>query len=72
MRDRQWDKLPAVEAGRVYCIRDELLNTPAPTLISGLHALAAAIHPEHFPRVPGLRGIADVSRETRSSGEPVV
>ena len=72
VRDRAWAHLPAVEAGRVYCIRDELLNTPAPTLISGLHALAAAIHPEHFPRVPGLRGISDVSRETRSSGEPVV
>ena len=27
---------------------DELLNTPAPTLIGGLRALAAAIHPETF------------------------
>jgi iron complex transport system substrate-binding protein len=72
MRDRDWSRLPAVQAGRVYCIRDELLNTPAPTLISGLHALAAAIHPERFPRVAGLRGIADVSREPRSPGQTVV
>jgi iron complex transport system substrate-binding protein len=61
VRARGWDKLRAVLAGHVYCIRDEFLNTPAPTLLSGLHALAAAIHPEHFPRVAGLRSIADVS-----------
>jgi iron complex transport system substrate-binding protein len=72
IRDRGWSSLSAVQAGRVYCIRDELLNTPAPTLIAGLHALAAAIHPERFPRVAGLRAIADVSRETRSPGEAVV
>ena len=72
VRDRQWTNLAAAQAGRVYCIRDELLNTPAPTLIQGLHALAAAIHPEHFQAVKGLRAIGDVSRETRSSGETVV
>ncbi|HST13009.1 MAG TPA: hypothetical protein VLL05_21700, partial [Terriglobales bacterium] len=72
VRDRNWNDLAAVRAGRVYCIRDELLNTPAPTLIAGLRALAAAIHPETFPQVPGLRAIANVSRETRSPGETVV
>jgi iron complex transport system substrate-binding protein len=71
-RDRNWNDLPAVRARRVYCIRDELLNTPATTLISGLQALAAAIHPEHFPQVGGLRRMADVSRETRPSGDAVV
>jgi iron complex transport system substrate-binding protein len=71
-RDRGWTSLRAVQEGRVYCVRDELLNTPAPTLISGLHALAAAIHPERFPRVPGLRCITDVSRETRTPDAPVV
>jgi hypothetical protein len=44
----------------VYCISDELLNTPAPTLISGLHALAAAIHPEVFSPARGLRSITQV------------
>jgi iron complex transport system substrate-binding protein len=72
IRDRQWTKLPAVQSGRVYCLRDELLNTPAPTLIQGLRALAAAIHPEHFPHVHGLRALDDVSPETRSPGEAVV
>jgi iron complex transport system substrate-binding protein len=54
---RGWEKLPAVESGRVYCIRDEYLNTPAPTLVRGLRALAAAIHPERFPLAEGLRSI---------------
>ena len=54
---RKWKNVPAVKNGRVYCIRDEYLNTPAPTLVSGLHALAAAIHPEVFPQVEGLRCI---------------
>ncbi|MGC2193246.1 MAG: ABC transporter substrate-binding protein [Terriglobales bacterium] len=72
MRDREWTGLRAVREGRVYCVRDELLNTPAPTLISGLHALAAAIHPESFAPVPGLRRITDASRETRTPDAPVV
>ena len=55
---RGWQELTAVRNRRVYCIRDEYLNTPAPTLIQGLHALAAAIHPEYFPQTLGLRSIA--------------
>ena len=49
------------QAGRVYCIPDEFLNTPAPTLIQGLDALAFAIHPELFPRTKGIREITGVS-----------
>jgi iron complex transport system substrate-binding protein len=60
IRDRGWGDLRAVRASRVYCIRDEFLNTPAPTLLHGLQALAAAIHPESFPQTPGLRCITDV------------
>ena len=71
-RDRDWTNLRAVTEGRVYCVRDEFLNTPAPTLIRGLQALAAAIHPEHFPRVAGLRCIADVSTDTRTTNARVV
>jgi iron complex transport system substrate-binding protein len=59
VRDRGWKKMQAVRAGRVYCIRDELLNTPAPTLIAGLRALAAAIHPGCFPQPDGLRCIKE-------------
>jgi iron complex transport system substrate-binding protein len=56
IRDRGWSELAAARQNRVYCINDELLNTPAPTLVRGLHALAAAIHPERFPQPSlGLR-----------------
>jgi len=58
VRSRNWEDIPAVKNGRVYCIRDEYLNTPAPTLLQGLRALAAAIHPECFPQADGLRCIS--------------
>jgi iron complex transport system substrate-binding protein len=54
---RGWAQTKAAKTGRVYCINDEFLNTPASTLIFGLHALAAAIHPEAFPAAKGLRQI---------------
>jgi ABC-type Fe3+-hydroxamate transport system substrate-binding protein len=56
---RGWQNLRAVQKGCVYCITDELLNTPAPTLMGGLRALASAIHPEIFARTqcPGLHCI---------------
>jgi iron complex transport system substrate-binding protein len=58
VRDREWQELPAVRSGSVYCISDELLNTPASILVGGLHALAAAIQPERFPMpARGLRAI---------------
>lgn len=57
IQTRNWESIPAARNGRVYCIRDEYLNTPAPTLLHGLHALSAAIHPEHFLPADGLRQI---------------
>jgi iron complex transport system substrate-binding protein len=59
IRDRGWEEMRAAKEGRVYCIRDEFLNTPAPTLVFGLRALAAAIHPDDFPQPPGLRCISE-------------
>src|SRR5262249_13078689 len=41
---RGWTNLRAVRDSKVFCINDEYLNTPAPTLLVGLHALEAAIH----------------------------
>jgi iron complex transport system substrate-binding protein len=58
IRDRGWEEMRAVRESRVYCIRDEFLNTPAPTLVQGLRALAAAIHPQDFPQPDGLRCIS--------------
>jgi len=55
---RGWADLPAVRSSRVFCINDELLNTPAYTLVGGLRAIACAIHPEIFgDTAPGLRRI---------------
>jgi iron complex transport system substrate-binding protein len=55
MAGRNWQDTFAAANGRVYCIRDEFLNTPAPTLLDGLDALAWAIHPELFPHPEGIR-----------------
>ena len=60
VRERHWLDLKASREARVYCIRDEFLNTPAPTLIHGLRALAAALHPEVFPGTAGLLSITEV------------
>ena len=57
VRERGWAEMHAVRENHVYCIRDEFLNTPAPTLVQGLRALAAAIRPECFPQPAGLRCI---------------
>lgn len=57
IHDRGWTELQAVCNRRVYCINDELLNTPAPTLLAGLDALAFAIHPDLFPAVAEVRQI---------------
>ena len=59
VEQRGWREVPAAKNRRVYCIRDEYLNTPAPSLMLGLRALARAIHPGHFPQAEGLRSIEE-------------
>jgi iron complex transport system substrate-binding protein len=54
---RQWQSLRAVREGRVYCVPDEFLNTPAPNLMQGLRALAGVIHPEIFGSAQGVRSL---------------
>jgi len=65
--DRGWQQTSAALSGRVFCIRDEFLNTPAPTLLQGLNALAFALHPGVFPRTNGIRRITDVAASTVSN-----
>jgi iron complex transport system substrate-binding protein len=65
--DRGWQPTTAALSGRVFCIRDEYLNTPAPTLLQGLDALAFALHPELFPSTKGIRRITDVPASTVSN-----
>jgi iron complex transport system substrate-binding protein len=62
--DRKWQATAAALASRVYCVRDECLNTPAPTLLRGLEALASAIHPGFFPCTEGIRQITSVPSST--------
>jgi iron complex transport system substrate-binding protein len=55
IEQRGWSKLPAVQHRNVFCVPDEFLNTPAPTLVEGLRALAGIIHPELFPAHPRVK-----------------
>ncbi len=60
VEQRGWMELPAAHAARVFCINDELLNTPATSLIGGLHAIAWALHPELFTKPDGIRQLRSV------------
>jgi iron complex transport system substrate-binding protein len=62
--DRGWRQAAATRTGRVFCIRDEFLNTPAPTLLHGLDALAHAVNPTLFPVTKGIRQITVASNST--------
>jgi iron complex transport system substrate-binding protein len=64
---REWQATRAARASRIYCVRDEYLNTPAPTLLRGLDALAFAIHPELFPLTEGIRQITWVPSSTAAN-----
>jgi len=66
--DRNWLGIRAARAAQVYCIRDEYLNTPAPTILRGLDALASAIHPELFPLTEGIRRITSFPPSTTANG----
>ncbi len=55
VEQRGWTELAAVRAQRVFCINDELLNTPATCLLGGLRAIAWALHPEVFEQPGGIR-----------------
>jgi iron complex transport system substrate-binding protein len=60
---RAWQQTAAALTSRVFCIRDEYLTTPAPTLLQGLDALVFAIHPELFQgsNVVSTKGIRQIT-----------
>jgi iron complex transport system substrate-binding protein len=39
-----WRDVPAIKSGRVFVIRDELLNTPGPPLMRGAEELLCVLH----------------------------
>lgn len=54
-----WAGTSAVRGRRLYCVADELFNTPAHTLVGGLRAIRWALHPELFGRPEGIRGLGE-------------
>jgi iron complex transport system substrate-binding protein len=63
VEQRGWQSLRAVKSGRVYCVPDEFLNTPAHPILEGLGCLAAAIHPNLFPPQPRLISLAHSQKQ---------
>jgi ABC-type Fe3+-hydroxamate transport system substrate-binding protein len=43
LRNPSWQNVSAVQTGRVFVIRDELLNTPGPPLVEGARELFRAV-----------------------------
>jgi len=44
-----WERVAAVQTGRVVAVDEIWINAPGPNLARGARLLAAAIHPEVFP-----------------------
>jgi len=72
IEQREWQHLRAVRNGRVYCIADELLNTPAPTLIDGLSVLAHVLHPDIFDSAVKSVHFRCIDQRAEPSNEPTV
>jgi iron complex transport system substrate-binding protein len=45
---RALPSLPAVRAGRVYLLTDELMSIPGPRVADAILAIARALHPREF------------------------
>jgi iron complex transport system substrate-binding protein len=57
VRERGWEQTRAALARQVYCVPDPWFNTPAPTLLRGLNALFAILHPPRDAEIPEIRRI---------------
>lgn len=51
LRNPAWQNVTAIKKGRVFVIRDELLNTPGPPLLEGAWELLRMIHDAHEKNV---------------------
>lgn len=60
IEQRNWHHLRAVRDRRVFCIPDEYLNTPAPTILEGLRCIASATHPNLFGSHKALIQLAEI------------
>jgi len=52
-----WAATKAARDGRIYCVNDELFNTPAHTLSGGLRAIRWAMYPDRYWRPAGIRAL---------------
>lgn len=72
-----WRGVPAVREGRIYAVRDELLNTPGPPLVAGARQLWELLHGE-APRYGAVKRTEELQErkpsrkpaEARTSGAP--
>ena len=65
VEQRGWKQMRAVRELNVYCVPDERLNTPGPTVMAGLVAIAKIINPNLAANTPGVRRIqAPLSTES--------
>lgn len=55
---RGWHSMQAVKQGRVHCVPDEFLNTPAYTLLDGLACIASVVYPTLFASHPQVISLA--------------
>jgi iron complex transport system substrate-binding protein len=73
IEQRNWHSLKAVRERKVFCVPDQLLNTPAHTLLEGLACIAAAIHSNlhavHSELIQ-LREIQLIAAEASSNRDP--
>lgn len=66
-----WDRLPAVKAGRVYAVdASSYFARPGPRIVEGLELLAALIHPEQWtwqgpPGASQALSVADLTAASR-------
>lgn len=66
-----WAATAAVRDRRLYCVADELFNTPAHTLIGGVKAIRWALHPELFDRPDGIRGLSEIETKRNHAGKDI-
>ncbi len=59
---RSWQSMRAVADRAVFCVPDEFLNTPGPTLLHGLACLGAAMRPGLFPEQERLVRLGERAR----------
>ena len=66
-----WATTAAVRECRLYCVADELFNSPAHTLVGGLKAIRWALHPEMFARPEGIRGLGEDESTGENAGKDI-